>query len=392
MKLEDGVGLARRAGTHFVASRAAAGSGVAWRTVVVGVLAFGSVGLRAADPGPGDELRELAAGAMAAGRLPSLSLAVSKDGELVYAEALGLADIENSVPATAQTVYRIGSVSKTLTAVAAMQLAERGRLDLDAPVQHYCPAFPDKEHPVTARLLLGHLGGIRHYDYGRFEEEFLSSRRYAGLTEALDVFKDDPLAAPPGTRYLYSSFGYVLLGCAIEGASDLPYERYLREEVLAPAGMVQTVLDVPESIVARRSRGYGSEKDGSWRNTVYVDLSDRFPAGGWLSTPSDLALFAQALLAGELLSTETLGRMWEPGRTAEGEVTGHGLGWRLGEDACEVYHGGSSVGGSAYLYLRPGSRTVVAFATNLELWDEPRHELATRFADVASGPGSCPSP
>jgi hypothetical protein len=84
--------------------------------------------------------------------------------------------------------------------------------------------------------------------------------------------------------------------------------------------------------------------------------------------------------------------MWEVQRTAGGEPTGYGLGWRLAEGGCAVYHGGSSVGGSAYLYIRPDSKTVVAFATNLELWDEPRHELAIALAALAAGEGSCESP
>jgi CubicO group peptidase (beta-lactamase class C family) len=182
----------------------------------------------------------------------------------------------------------------------------------------------------------------------------------------------------------------VLLGCAIEGASGMTYADQVREAVLEPAAMTRTLLDVPEAIVPHRSRGYGTAEDGSWRNSVFVDLSDRFPAGGWLSTPADLARFGDALLAGELLSEGSVGRMWQEGRTAEGKPTAYGLGWRLGPDGCEVFHGGSSVGGSAYLYLRPASRTVVAFATNLELWNDPRHALARRLADAASGPGSCP--
>lgn len=367
--------------------------GVRLLAVVALALIFGALRLGASDSGPTEKLRELAAAAMTAGRLPSLSVAVAADGKQVYAEAFGLADVENSVPATPQTIYRIGSISKTLTAVAVMQLAERGKLDLDALVQQYCSAFPPKEQPVTPRHLLGHLGGIRDYHYRKFREEFLSARRYGTLSEALAVFKDDPLVAPPGTRFQYSSFGYGLLGCAIEGASGASYESYLQENVLRPAGMSHTFLDVPETVLPRRSRLYGSEEDGSWRNAVYVDLSDRLPAGGWLSTPSDLVRFAQALLAGKLVSADVLRGMWQAQRTADGKPTEYGLGWRLGESPAEVYHGGSSVGGSAYLYIQPSSKTVVAFAANLELWNEPRHELESRvLADRPHRWGRKPHP
>lgn len=355
--------------------------------LAVGVALFGLASLsgRAAESSPEDAVEELALAAMAASRLPSLSLAYAVGDGKPVARAFGLADVENAVPATARAVFRIGSVSKTLTAVTALRLAELGRLDLDAPIERNCPAFAAKEQPITARQLLGHLGGIRDYDYRRFREEFLSTRRYASLGDALVVFANDPLVAAPGARYQYTSFGYVLLGCAIEGAAGKPYELVVRENVLAPAGMTRTVLDRPESIVAHRSRGYGLEDDGTWSNAVSVDLSDRYPAGGWLSTPSDMARFGQALLAGELLGSETVAGMWQEQTDAEDRPTGYGLGWKLGPDVGEVFHGGSSVGGSAYLYLRPATRTVVAFATNLQLWNEPRHDLARRLADLAGG-------
>ncbi|MEZ5331864.1 MAG: serine hydrolase domain-containing protein [Thermoanaerobaculia bacterium] len=346
----------------------------------------------AAAPAPSEAYRELASAAMAESRLPSLSVAVAVGGSVAHAEAYGLVDVENAVPATPETVYRIGSISKTLTAVATLRLAARGELDLDAPVTDYCAAFPAKEHPITARQLLGHLGGIRHYDYSRLREEFLSTTRYASLAEAIGVFANDPLVAEPGTTYRYSSFGYVLLGCAIEGAVGDPYGEVVRREVLEPAQMSRTVLDVPEQLVPHRAHGYGTADDGSWSNAYFVDLSDKYSAGGWLSTPGDLVRFGRALLEGKLLAPEWLARMWETQQTASGEPTGYGLGWDLGEEACAVYHGGSSVGGSAYLYLEPATQTVVAFATNLELWGDPRHELAVRLTELAAGESACDAP
>jgi len=354
-------------------------------TIVVGAAGFALASWSggAAAPASEDAVEHLASSAMSSARLPSLSLAYAVEADDPVARAFGLADVENAVPATARAVYRIGSVSKTLTAVTALRLAERGQLDLDAPVERYCPAFPAKEQPITVRLLLGHLGGIRDYDYRRFREEFLSTRRFASLGEALSVFANDPLVAAPGVRFQYTGFGYVLLGCAIEGAAGEPYEQVVRELVLEPAGMTRTVLDRPESVVAQRTRGYGLADDGTWTNAVAVDLSDRYPAGGWLSTPSELVRFGRALLAGELLGRESVARMFEVQRDAAGSPTGYGLGWRIGAEGAEVFHGGSSVGGSAYLYLRPATRTVVAFAANLQLWNQPRHELAQSLADLA---------
>jgi CubicO group peptidase (beta-lactamase class C family) len=274
-----------------------------------------------------EQLDRLVRATMAEARLPSLSVAVGRDGELVYVSAAGFAELENALAATPRTVYPIGSVTKTLTAVAALQLAERGRLDLDAPFQEYCPAFPAKEHPVRVRQLLGHLGGIRGYDYGRFEEDFLNRRLYPSIEAALEKFREDPLIAPPGARYEYSSYGYVLVGCAIEGASGLPYMEYLVANVLGPAGMGQATLDDPERIIPFRVGGYGRGKDGEWRRAGCFNPSDRYPAGGLVATPTDLVRFANALLEGRFLSEASRQAMWSLQQTSAGESTGSGLGW-----------------------------------------------------------------
>ncbi|HVS64666.1 MAG TPA: serine hydrolase domain-containing protein [Thermoanaerobaculia bacterium] len=323
----------------------------------------------------------LASELMSRDRLPSLSIAIGRGGQLVHAEAFGLADVESSVPASPKTVYRVGSVAKPITATAILRLAEQGRLDLDRPIETYCPAFPSKPGTVTARHLLAHLGGIRDYDYGRFDEEFLSRKRYPTLADALTVFAGDPLTAAPGAKHSYSSFGYVLLGCAVEGASGEPFGGHLERSVLGPAGMRQTRPDVPEQIVPHRAATYSRAPDGGWTNSPFVDLSDRVPAGGLLSTPSDLVAFGMALLDGSLISSETWSAMIEGRKTSAGERVAYGAGWRLGEEAGEVFHGGTSVGGSAYLYVRSATGTVVAFATNVDRWTEPRHELALALAD-----------
>ena len=316
-------------------------------------------------------------------RLPSLSVAIGRKGTIVYAAAFGLADLENSVPASTRTVYRIGSVSKTITATAVMQLVERDLLALDEPVQRYCPSFPDKGVPITTRLLLAHLGGIRDYNYRRFTEEFLSNKRYASLAEALAVFKDDPLAAEPGAKHIYSSFGYGLLGCAVEGASGDSFGEYLGTNIFDVAGMRQTRMDVHEEIVPCRARPYSRTENGAWNNSPFVDLSDRYPAGGLLSTPSDLVAFGIALLDGRLLKKETLAAMSVRQKTRAGEDISYGLGWRISERTGELFHGGTSVGGSAYLYLRVESGTVVAITTNIDRWTESRHDLARALADWA---------
>ena len=193
--------------------------------------------------------------------------------------------------------------------------------------------------------------------------------------------KDDPLAAEPGAKQIYSSFGYGLLGCALEGASGASFGDYVETNIFKVAGMLQTRLDVPEVIVPYRARYYSKAEDGAWNHSPFVDLNDRFPAAGLLSTPSDLVAFGQALLDGRLLKKETLAAMSKRQTTRAGEDVSYGLGWRLSDPSGELFHGGTSVGGSAYLYLRVNTGTVVAFATNVDRWTEPRHEFARALAD-----------
>ena len=145
--------------------------------------------------------------------VPGLSLAVIDRGHVILTQGYGLADVENNVPASADTVYRIASISKSVTATAAMKLVDAGKLDLDAPIQRYCPDFPRKPWPITARELLSHQSGIRDY---KNEEETINTRHYASINETLTQFASDPLEFEPGTRMQYTSYGYIVLGCVIE--------------------------------------------------------------------------------------------------------------------------------------------------------------------------------
>lgn len=318
-------------------------------------------------------------------KIPGLSVAVVVADQLRYAKGFGLADVENSVPAKATTVYRLGSLSKPLTAVGVMQLAERGKLELEGPIQKYCPAFPVKSWPVSARQLLGHLGGVRDYNNQRFLEEYLSTRHYNSVTDSLSIFKDDPLIHEPGTKYTYSTYGYNLLGCAIEGASAMTYENYLRENTLKPAGMNHTGVDDVLRIISDRARGYSKAQDGAWSNTALADTSNKIPAGGLVSTVEDLSKFAMALRKGTLVSKATLEQMWTRQKTRDGKETSYGLGWNLSErdGMKEVYHGGSAAGFSTFLYLIPDKGLAIVLLANLELLGQRREILARQIADLA---------
>ena len=300
--------------------------------------------------------------------IPGLSISVAVDRRVVWSEGMGYADLELRSPATPLTRYRIGSVSKILTAAGAALLHQRGQLDLDAPVQAYLPSFPRKpEGEISTRLLAGHLAGIRHYE--DIEAEYYLTRRYETVFEALEIFPDDPLVATPGTSFSYSSYGFNLMSAVIAAASGRGFLQYLDEEVFRPLGMLHTGGDHTDSPVVNRARPY-DRADGRLINARYIDNSHKWAGGGFLSTTEDLLRFAHAHLEPDLFRPETLELLWTPQRTVSGEEIGVGIGWRLfppemvgGRRA--VGHAGGAIGGNALLLIYPDDGVAIAVAANI---------------------------
>lgn len=317
--------------------------------------------------------------------VPGLSCAVGVAGEVVFAEGFGIADLENAVPATAATVYRLASISKPITAVAAMQLAERGRLDLDADVHSLVAAWPEKPWPVTTRLLLGHQGGVRHYK----PRELEVTEHYDDQTAALVRFAGDPLLHQPGTAYVYSTFGFNLVGAVVEQASGQTLAAYVREQIAAPSGAATLQDDDVRRIVVGRAAGY-VRVGGELRNSRLMDSSYKLGGGGFVCSAPDLVRFANALLAGRLVKPASLEAMWTAGRLANGEATTYGLGFGVGrrEGRRVVSHSGAQSRVSTMLYILPEERIVVVVLANLE--GLRLSALASRIADevAASGAGA----
>ncbi len=312
-----------------------------------------------------EEIEKLITEEMARQNIPAISAAVATGGELRWSNGYGMADLENHVPAKAATVYRLGSISKPVTAVAVMQLAERDRLDLDAPVQKYVPSFPQKPWPISTRQLLGHLGGIRHYTN---LVEVNSTRHYTNMLEPLKIFQDDPLVGEPGTRYSYTTYGYVLLGAVVEAVSGTKFTDYLADRIFRPAGMDRMRADNLYAIIPNRARGYAKSPAGQLMNCDLADTSNKIPGGGLSSTVDDLVKFALALRRGALVKPETVEQMFTPQKLRTGQPTDYGLGWvvREGEGHKQVSHGGGQQGVSTVLTMWPREGVVVALMCNLE--------------------------
>jgi serine beta-lactamase-like protein LACTB, mitochondrial len=305
---------------------------------------------------------------MAKNKLPSVSVAVVENGAYEWAKGFGMADLENSIPATPHTLYRLASISKPITATAALVLYQRGKLNLDAPVQKYCPAFPTKESPITTRKLLGHLGGIRHYrSHSLDDPEILSFKHYSDpISDGLNFFKNDPLVATPGTKFSYSNFGYVLIGCVIEGASGEKYSEFVRKNVLRLAGMTETVLDDRLAIIPRRARFYSKDDSGAVVNAPSVDVSFKIPADGWLSSAEDMGKFEAAMLNDQIVQRNSRDLMWSSQTTSDGKETNYGLGWEIGRGFADtVNHGGGEFGTSGFIMIAPDKNAGVVVLINV---------------------------
>ncbi|RIV19853.1 class A beta-lactamase-related serine hydrolase [Fibrisoma montanum] len=296
--------------------------------------------------------------------IPGVSVCVGTRDRLLWAEGVGYADLEARLPVTTQTMFRIGSVSKSLTSLAVGKLVEEGKLDLDAPAQQYVPGFPQKKYPITSRQLATHTAGIRHYG---MNDGLECLKRYRTVQEGLAIFRNDSLLFKPGTAYNYSTYGYSLLSAVIEGAGGTDYLTYMQQTVFSPLGLTNTGADYSDSIVLNRVRFY-EHQNRRLVNATQVDNSYKWAGGGLLSTPTDLVRVGQALLKGTHLKPQTVALLFTPQRLLNGTNTNYGFGWRIGTDSKGrnvVHHGGTIDGGRTFLLLYPDNDLIVALTANM---------------------------
>lgn len=338
---------------------------------------------------------------------PAVSVAVAVDGVVVWQETRGWASLEGKAQATVDTSFAIGSVSKTLTAAVAMKLAERGVLDLDTDIRKYLPSFPQKEHVITARQLLSHQAGIRHYKFALSPptfSEFGSTVQYDRVVDGLAIFANDPLRFKPDTDFYYSSYGYNLLSAVMEAAAGVPFLELMQAELIAPLQLTNTGPDDKLKPVAGRAADYQNLlRDGAVLPAPFTNSSGKWAGGGFRATPTDLARFGAALLRGEVVSAQTLQTMFTPRTLANGKVNrqNYALGVRVdqikdsaypGKSWRAVHHGGVAIGAQAMFVMLPDQKIVVALSVNASTQPPARGmfdaatDIAVLFAEVTPLP------
>lgn len=319
--------------------------------------------------------------------VPSISGGVLKNGKIIWTGTTGYADVENFVHAMDSTVYRIASISKLITAVAVIQLVEKGKMNLDDDVRKYLDYYPKKKYVFTIRQLLNHTAGIRDYKTGEFDSKIY----YHSTKEVIQMFANDSLLFEPGTSYHYSTLGYNLLSGVIERASGMSYLDYVSNFIFKPLSMNSTGADIQKNIIYFRAKGYIKDNLRNLKNAPLADLSIKYPGGGFLSTASDLLKFADALIYGKVISRSSLDTMTAPIKLKNGKSQSYGLGIiRATDDYGRSYytHSGKGTGFVAQLVIYPDQQLAIVHLINLN--DRELGSPALEFASIVLGSGYHP--
>lgn len=287
-------------------------------------------------------------------------LLVARDGKVLISKGYGMADVENDVPNTPETKFRIGSLTKQFTAAAILLLQERGKLSVQDSICKYVAPCPVAWQPVTIHHLLSHTAGVP--DFTGFPDYQKTMREPAPVDSLITRFRALPLDFKPGEDWKYSNSGYILLGHVVEKVSGKSYESFLRENIFEPLKMTSTGYDHADEIVKRRARGYAPGPDGSAINASYLDMSVPFSAGGLYSTVGDLYLWDQALYGEKILKKSSLDAMFTAVRND------YGYGYRVNKlfNRRHATHGGGIEGFRTSIDRFPDDRVTVIVLSNYE--------------------------
>lgn len=333
------------------------------------------------DPGQDvfDQIDSLCKAHMDKGHFPGMAVAIVSGKKKFLSKGFGYADLESAIPIDPDDhLFRIGSISKTVTAAALARLTERGKIDLDIPIEKYYKECPPDKGLITLRQLGGHLGGIRHYR----GFEFLSNIHYDNITDPLKVFIQDTLLNEPGVKFNYSTYGWTLISAVMEKAMDEPFTTLIHQEVNLPLALTDLKPDEKDSLHDQRVSFY-EYRDSVHIKAPIVDNSNKWAGGGYLCSAEDIARFGHAHVRGKYLKQETLDEFIESQVAGDGSLTNYGIGYSANTDdqgRAWYGHSGGSVGGTSMLLIFPEEKLVIVTLVNLSSAQMDR--LAWKIADV----------
>lgn len=328
-------------------------------------------------------LDSIAGAPVKAGNVAGMAVAVVKGRDTLLMKAYGFADIENQVPATPQTVFRIGSVTKQFTSGAVMQLVEQGKVSLDDDMSKYIPKYPTRGRKITVRQLLNHTSGIPSYtDVGpQFGAVMRSDLSHDSLVA---LISPNALMFEPGSHFYYNNTGYFMLGMLIEQVSGKPYGQYLAEKIFTPNGMTGTTYCDTRKIIPKRAAGYDRTPQGLV-NTGFLSMELPYAAGSLCSTVGDLVAWSNQLSSGGIVSAASFKEMTTPVKLTSGRPMNYGFG--LTADTLGgrrvVQHGGGINGFISSLVTVPEEGLVVAVLANTS--PAPSDAVANALARAVLG-------
>ena len=323
---------------------------------------------------------------MEAAKVPGVSVIVEKGNKTLLAKGYGIADLEHNIPVSRDTVFAIGSITKQFTGLAIAQLVEAGELSLDDEVGELLPEIVGAPAKLTVAELLTHTNGLKNYT--AVPELHKRAWERHSHADMLAYFINEPLGFEPGTRWAYTNSGIYLLGMIIEAKSGQSYEDYIREHIFKPFGLSHTYYGDSKTIIPNRAQGYELNSNGDWANARGYDASVPYSAGTLLSTPSDLAKYAKAVLKGESISDAAHEFITTQGRLESGTVLSYTDGCIFSTDFyghAKLAHAGEIYGNYAQLAYYPDSDLTIAVLTNRQNYQPSPVGLERKIARAVLG-------
>jgi CubicO group peptidase (beta-lactamase class C family) len=291
---------------------------------------------------------------------------IAVNGSPIFEKSFGSADLEWEVPQTPLAIFRLGALTKTFTAAAILQLAQKGSLQIEDQIGNHVQDLPKAWQHITLHQLMTHSSGIANYTNqpGFWRQVVIKSNTPQELVWGV---REKPLEFEPGKRWGYSNTNYVLLGMVIEQVSGMKYADYMKQNILGPLDLKNTCYDAANSVVKHRARGYAVSPDGGIVNASYIDMSVPYSASGLHSTVNDMLRWDQALYTDKLLSKTWRDRMFTGHVTTTVDNSSYGYGWFISkENGRTLYtHEGNFPGFATMMSRYPESRTCIILLSNL---------------------------
>ena len=313
---------------------------------------------------------------------PGVTALVSRNGQVIYKKAFGMANLELNTPMQVDNVFWIASIGKQFTAVAILQLMEQGKLNLQDEITKFIPDYPTQGNKITIEHLLTHTSGIHNFSGMEDPEKKLTTD--CTPNEVIDFFKNLPMRFAPGTKWEYSNSGYFLLGYIIEKITGKPYSEYLEEIFFKPLGMTNSLFASNKRIIKNRVGAY-SQGDNGFENSRHLNATIIYSAGAIQSTVEDFYKWHQAVHSYKFVKKETLDKAFTRYKLTDGKETDYGYGWKLGYvyESPSIWHGGGIEGfGAMEIYLPKEDAFVAVFANCDCIYPK---DIASRLAALAAG-------